>query len=86
VRGFEPGSSSQGTLKAAIVLSVLMKECTIPCHDRGHINVTVVLQSCADPLHILPGSPNEMFPISFDGNYDINNAAIEEVVVVIERV
>ena len=24
-----------------------MKVYTVPCHDRGHINVVVVLQSCA---------------------------------------
>jgi hypothetical protein len=72
-------------LKAAVVLSALMKEYTIPCHDRGHPNVMMVLQSCTDPLHILPGSPNEMFPISFDVTYDINNAAIEQDVVVIEE-
>ena len=29
---------------------------TFPCHDRGYFNVVVVLQSCSDSLHILPGS------------------------------
>jgi len=40
--------------KAATVLSALMKVYTIPCRDRGHINVVLVLQSCSDSLHILP--------------------------------
>jgi len=36
--------------KAAPVLSALMKVYTILCHDRGHINVMLVLQSCTDSL------------------------------------
>jgi hypothetical protein len=38
--------------KAAAVLLALMKMCIIPCHDRGHINVMLVLQSSTDSLHI----------------------------------
>ena len=33
-----------------------MKVCTIPCYDRGYFYVVLVLQSCSDTLHILPGS------------------------------
>ena len=43
-----------GICKAATVLLALMKVYTISCHDIGHINVMLVLQSCTDPLHILP--------------------------------
>ena len=46
----------EGISKAATVLSVLMKVCTIPHHDRGYLYVVLVLQSCSDPLHILPSS------------------------------
>jgi hypothetical protein len=40
--------------KAVAVLSVLMKVYRIPCHDRGHINVMLVLQSCTDSVIVLP--------------------------------
>ena len=40
---------------------------TIPCYNTGYINVMLVLQSCTDPLHILPGSSSETFPTSSDG-------------------
>jgi len=59
--------------KAAAVLSVLMKVHTIPCHDRGHINVMLVLQSCTDPLRVLPSLSSETFPTSSDGAYDVGN-------------
>ena len=36
----------EGISKVAAVLSVLMKVFTIPCHDRGYINVVLVLQIC----------------------------------------
>jgi hypothetical protein len=64
--------------KAAAVLSVLMKVYTIHCHDRGHINVMVVVQSCTDPLQVLPGSSSETFPTSSDYAYDYGNAKVEE--------
>ena len=70
--------------KAAAVLSVLMKVYTIPCHDRGHVNVMLVLQSCTDPLRILPTSSSETFPTSSDGTYD-GDIEIEEDVAVIEE-
>jgi len=68
----------EGILKTATVLSVLMKVYAIPCHDTGHINVMLVLQSCTDPLHILPGSSSEMFPISSDGTRVVSNVNVVE--------
>jgi hypothetical protein len=64
--------------KAATVLSVLMKVYTIPCHDRGHINVMLVLQSCTDSVQVLPGSSSGTFPVSSDGTYDAGNIKFEE--------
>jgi len=51
----------------------------------GHINVMLVLQSCTDPLYILPSSCSEIFPISSDGTYDVGNMKVEEDVDVIEE-
>jgi hypothetical protein len=70
--------------REATVLSVLVKVYTIPCHYRRHINVTLVLQSCTDPLQVLPGSSSETFPSS-DCTNDVSNTAVEENLVVIER-
>ena len=64
--------------KAAALISALMKVYTIPCHDRGHINVMLVLQSCTDSLHILPVSSTEIFPPSSDGGYNSSNMEVEE--------
>ena len=58
---------------------------TIPCHDRGHINVMLVLQICTDFLHILPGLSSETFPTSSEGTCDVSNTAFVEDVVVIEE-
>jgi hypothetical protein len=63
---------------AAAVLSTLMKLYTIPCHDRGHINVMLVLQSCTDCLHILPGSSGETHATSSDGACIFSNIEVEE--------
>jgi hypothetical protein len=71
--------------KAAVVLSVLMKVYSIPCHDRGHINVMLVLQSCTDSLQVLPGSSSETFPKSSDGTCDVGNIIFEKDVDVIEE-
>jgi hypothetical protein len=71
--------------KAAAVLPILMKVYTIPCHDRGHINVILVLQSCTDSLQVLPGSSIGPFPTSSDGTFDVGNIKIEEDVDVIEE-
>jgi hypothetical protein len=58
---------------------------TIPFHDTGHINVMLVLQSCTDSLHILPGSSNGTFPSSSDGTCDVSNTAVQQDEVVIEE-
>jgi len=75
----------EGIFRAATLLSVLMKVCTIPCHNTGHINVMLVLQSCTDSLHVLPGSSSETFPTPSDGTCDVNNTAVQQDVVVIEE-
>jgi hypothetical protein len=71
--------------KAAAVLTALMKMYSIPCHDRGHINVMLVLQSCTDSLHILHSSSNETFPTSCDGKRD-GNIKVERDIAVIEEI
>jgi len=65
--------------KAAAILSALMKVYTIPCHDRGHINVMLVLQSCTDSLHILPGSSGESHASSSDGVCNFSNIEVEDI-------
>ena len=64
--------------KEAAVISALMKVYSIPCHDRGHIIVMLVLQSCTDSLHILRGSSSETFPTSSDGACKFSNIEVEE--------
>ena len=71
--------------KVATVISALMKEYSIACHDRGHINVMLVLQSCTDSLQVLPGSSSETLPTSSDGTCNFSNIEVEEDVVVIEE-
>jgi hypothetical protein len=71
-------SYNGGIFKAAAQLSALLKVYTIPCHDRGHINVMLVLQSCTDSLRRLPGSSCETFPTSSDGTYDVSNIKVEK--------
>jgi hypothetical protein len=68
----------EGISKTATVLSVLMKVYTIPCPDRGHINVMLVLQSCTESLHIMPGSSSDMCGTSSDCAYDVGNVKVEE--------
>jgi hypothetical protein len=75
----------EGIFKAATVLSVLMKVYTIPCNDRGHINVMLVLQSCIDSLQVMAGSSTETFPTSSDVTYDVGNIKLEEDIDVIEE-
>jgi len=62
-----------------------MKVYTIPCHDTGHINVMVVLQSCTDSLRVLPGLFSEMCPTSPDGTNG-SSIEVEENAVVREEV
>ena len=55
-----------------------MKVYTIPCHDRGHINVVLVLQSCTYHLHILPSSFGEAYVALSDCACHIGNMKVEE--------
>ena len=64
--------------KGAAVLSALMKVYPIPCYDRGQINVMLVLQSCTESLHILPGSSSEKCATSSDGACNFSNIEVEE--------
>jgi len=68
----------EGISKTATVLLVLMKVYTIPCHDRGHINVVLVLQSSSDPLHIQPSSSCDTNAASSECAYHIGNMKAEE--------
>jgi hypothetical protein len=74
----------KGILKGAAVLSFFMKVYSIPLHDRGHINVMLVLQNCTDSLQFLPGSSGKTFPTSSDGTNDVNNTGVEEDVVLMK--
>jgi hypothetical protein len=67
----------------AAVISSLMKLYSIPCHATGHISVMFVLQSCTDPLEVLPGPSSETFPASSDGACNFSMMEVEEDVVVI---
>jgi hypothetical protein len=64
--------------KKAAVLSALMKVYSITCHDRGHINVMLVLQSSTDSLHFLPALSSDMFPTSADGVCNFSNIEVEK--------
>jgi hypothetical protein len=64
--------------KAAAVLTALMKVYSIPCHDRGHINVMLVLQSCTDSLQVMADSSTETLLTSSDGTDDGGNMKVEE--------
>ena len=75
----------EGISKAATVLSVLMKVYTIPCHDDGYCNVVLVLQSCTDPLYILPGASSETNATS-DVVCNFSNIEVEQNVDVIEEI
>jgi hypothetical protein len=44
----------------------------------------LVLQSCTDPLEVLPGSSSEPFPSS-DGACNFSNTEVEEDVVIIDE-
>jgi len=71
--------------KAAALLSVLMKVYSIACHDIGHINVMLVLQSCTDSLSVLPSLSRETFATPSDDTYDVGNVEVEKDVDVIEE-
>jgi len=73
-----------GISKAGTVLLVLMKVYTIPCPERGYVNVMLVLQSCSDPLHILPGSSSETNATS-DGVCNFSSIEVKDDIDVIEE-
>jgi hypothetical protein len=69
----------------AAIISALLKMYGIPFHTRGHINVMLVLQSCTDSLHVLPGPSSETFLASSDGACNFSNTEVEEGTVVTEQ-
>jgi len=75
----------EGIYKAAMILSALMKVYTIPCRDKGHSIIMLVLQSCTDPLHILPSLSSQTNATS-DGVCNFSNIEGEEDVDEIEEV
>ena len=69
---------TEGISKVATVLSALMKVYTVPCHDRGYINIVLGLQSSSDSLHIVPSSSNDTNAASSDCAYHVVNVKVEE--------
>jgi len=67
-----------GISKATTVLSVLMKVYTVCCYDGDYFNVILVLQSCTDSLHILPGLCSDTCATSSDCTYHVGNMNVEE--------
>jgi len=45
----------------------------------------LILQSCTDSLHNLPGSSSETFPTPSDGTCDVSNTAVQQDAVVVEE-
>jgi len=74
----------EGICKEARVLSALMKVYTIRC-DRHHSNIMLVLQSCTDPLHILP-SVSSQTNATCDDVCNFSNIVVEEDVDEIEDI
>jgi len=68
----------EGLSKAATELSVLLKVCTFPHHDRGYLYVVLVLQSCSDPLHILPSTSSDTNATLSECACHIGNMEVEE--------
>ena len=64
--------------KEPAVLPALVKVYTIPCHDRGYVNVVLVLQSCSNSLHILPSTSSDTYATSSDCACHIGNMKVEE--------
>ena len=51
----------------------------------GYINVMLVLQSCTDSLHVLPGSSGESHATSSDVACNFSNMEVEEDIIVKEE-
>jgi hypothetical protein len=75
----------EGSFKTATLLLASRKVYTIPCHNTGHFDVMLVLQSCIDSLHILPRSPSESFPTPSDRTCVVSNTAVREDRVAVEE-
>ena len=43
----------------------------------GYCNVVLVLQSCSDSLHILPGASSDTYAVSSDCAYQDGNVKVE---------
>jgi len=71
-------SYNGGNIQSSYSVIGFDESVTIPCHDRGHINVMLVLQSCSDSLHILPSSSSDTNATSSDCAYYIGNMKVEE--------
>jgi len=62
-----------------------MKVYNLPCHDRGYINVMLVLQSSSHSLHIMPGLTSET-NATFGGVCNSSNIEFHEDIDVIEEI
>ena len=51
---------------------------SIPCHDRGHINVMFVLQHCTDSLHVMAGLFCDTCALFSDGMYEEKHTDVKE--------
>jgi hypothetical protein len=71
--------------KTAAVLSALLKVYTIPCHNGGHINVMLVLQTNTDSLHIQPGLSGDSHTASSDGASKFTKIDVDEDIDVLEE-
>ena len=67
----------EGISKSPALLSVFMNVYTIPYHDKGYFNAVLVLQSCSDPLHILPCSSSGTNATLCDCAYHVGNVKVE---------
>jgi hypothetical protein len=68
----------EGILRAATVLSILLKVYNILYHVRSYINVMLVLQSSSDSQQILPSSSNGAYAPSADCAHHFGNVKVEE--------
>jgi hypothetical protein len=75
----------EGFFKTATLLLASKKVYTIPCHNTGHIDVMLVLQSCTDSLKVLSGLSSETFPTQSDGTCDVSNTAVREDILAVEE-
>jgi hypothetical protein len=67
----------KGISTRATLLSALMKVYTIPCLNRGNINVMLVVQSCTVSVQVMADSSSVTIPTSSDGTYHVSNVKFE---------